>query len=106
MESLYEKYENTGDGLVVVQLLGQNYNGGNNVTVANLQKWISDIDSAYGTTLTYVVAADPGFSIGNHFNKTGYIPYFWLIDQNKVIYFKSLNFGMFESRIKILLGVD
>jgi hypothetical protein len=103
LESLYKEYQNVGDGLLVVQLLGQNFNHSNNVTVADLTSWITYIKNNYSTVLTYFVAADPGYAVGDHFNNTGYIPYYWLIDQNKVIYWKSLNLNSFETRIQTLL---
>ncbi len=109
LESLYQEYKDEGDGFLVIQFLGEDFNGGG-VTVDDLQDWIDyiyDKIQPLHTTLTFIVAADSRFRISSKYNDTGgYIPFYWLIDQDRIIVKKNLNLNVFESKIQDLLGVD
>lgn len=103
LESLYQDYQD--EGFLVVQLIGADFSGGT-PQLNDLLLWIKHIKSQFGATITYNVAADPGFAIGSKYNKTGYIPYYWLVDQDLVIYHKSGFLGSFRPKIETLLGIE
>lgn len=103
MESLYQDYKD--EGFLVVQLIGADF-GGAYPQQADLIAWINYIKSQYGATITYDVAADPYFTIGSMYNKTGYIPYYWLVDQDLVINYKASALNPFRAKIETLLGLE
>lgn len=105
MESIFQDYKNEGDGFVVIQLLGMD-GGYNPPDQSDLQAWINYIKNAYGVSITYVVASDPYFSVGNKYNKTGYIPYYWMVDQDLIIVKKGSSPNSYRSMIEDLLGLD
>ncbi len=88
-----------------MQLIGADFNG-NYPQLDDLLAWIAYIKSQYSATITYNVAADPYFTIGGMYNKTGYIPYYWLVDQDLVINYKASFLNPFRSKIETLLGLD
>lgn len=105
MENLYQTYKDEGDGFLAIQLIGANVNG-YPPSVQNLQNWINLVQTAEGVLITYILLADTNFGVGNLYNPTIYIPYYWLVDQNLVIQQKSSFVGTFSTKIEELLGID
>ena len=77
----YTPYQDTGPGLMVLQLLGQDVSG-NTPTVAEMQSWAT----TYG--LTFPVLADADWKVGGPIGDN-LIPFYWVLDSNLKIVAKS-----------------
>lgn len=93
----YQVYREQGDGFIVLQLLGEDYNGGN-CSVDELQAWAK----YFG--LTFPVLADTNWQVGGPLGN-GYIPYYAVLDQNLVIQKKTNYLNTTVSTIENLLGI-
>ncbi len=96
----YQAYKDVGDGFVVLQLIGENMNS-QTPTVADLAAW------AEYFKVTFPVLADPDWLIGDAVGN-GYVPFYWVVDQQGVIRKKSTlitPLNAFHRIIKQLLGI-
>jgi len=94
----YRVYKDEGDGFIVLQLLGEDYNGGS-CSVAELQAWVK----YYG--LTFPVLSDLNWQVGDPLGN-GYIPYYAVLDQDLIIRKKTNYLTQTKSTIESLLGID
>lgn len=100
LESLYQKYRDKGDGLVILTLLAEDYDG-NGATVGDLLEWIDDYD------LSFPVLADPTYSIYRKYMEIDMIPLEITVDQEAIIRYKAHGFNnrQIEIMVRGLLGV-
>jgi hypothetical protein len=94
----YEVYHDQGDGFMVLQLLSENYQY-QTPTQQQLKTWVS----TYG--LLFPVLCDPNWGIGNLVGN-GYIPFYWVVDQERVIHKKGNYLSQFHTIIEQLLGIE
>ncbi len=101
-KNFHQAYKNTGDGFVVLQLLGEN-KAGDPPTGQDLAAWIIK------HSVTFPVLADPNWGVGDKIGN-GFVPFYWLLDQNLVIQKQFDSPGIFflfqfHDLIKDLLGI-
>ena len=101
-KQFYQAYKDVGDGFIVLQLLGEN-DQYKPPTQQNLEDWIIK------HKVTFPVLADPNWGVGDKIGN-GYIPFYWVLDQNLVIQKQSDSPGIFllyqfHRIIKDLLGI-
>jgi len=93
----YQVYKDQGDGFVVLQLIGENFNE-QPPTTEQLAGWVAN----YG--LTFPVLADPYWQVGGPYGN-GYIPFYWVLDQELIIRQKGNTLSYFKNKIEDLLGI-
>ena len=81
---------------MAMQLIAENLNS-QTPSVAQLSHWVNLYN------LTFPVLADPNWSVGDPVGN-GYIPFYWVLDQNLIIRQKGNNLSSFHSIIQNLLG--
>jgi glutathione peroxidase-family protein len=96
--NFYQEYKDQGDGFTVLQLIAEDFQS-QTPTVQELAGW----KAAYG--LNFPVLADPYWGVGGPVGNN-YIPFYWVVDQERVIHKKSNYLNQFPNTIEDLLGID
>ncbi|MDP8222411.1 MAG: TlpA disulfide reductase family protein [Candidatus Lernaella stagnicola] len=94
----YQEYKDTGDGFIVLQLLGEDY-GGDTPTTSDLSNWKSKYN------LTFPVLADANWQVDRNLGN-GYVPHYTTLDQQMVIQRKGNTLYSNHGTIRDLLGID
>jgi hypothetical protein len=82
---------------MVLQLIAEDYQG-YTPTLQELRAWVDLYD------LNFPVLLDPNWQIGGPVGN-GYIPFYWVVDQDRVIRRKSNYLSTFHTIIRQLLGI-
>ncbi|MCC6157825.1 MAG: TlpA family protein disulfide reductase [Deltaproteobacteria bacterium] len=95
LQDLADSY--AANGVVVAQLIAENYH---NLTPTDTQidSWVNKYD------LTIPVLIDPGWAVGGPVGN-GYIPFYWVMDEDGVIRYKSNYVDDFYDHIDNIIGL-
>jgi hypothetical protein len=94
----YQVYKDQGDGFMALQLISENFQQ-SPPTQDQLAGW----KAQYG--LSFPVLCDPYWGVGGLVGNN-YIPFYWVVDQERVIHQKGNYLTAFPSVIEDLLGLD